>query len=284
MHFSVPRLLFLSLSSFFCCRSIEEFAQRFRDRGSKLTCLMNNAGVQIPKGPEKTSEGFEIHVGTNFLGHFLLTHLLLDVLRENAPARIVFMSSPQGARSPGIPWDDLAEGSSPRGGEFVRPGESSMDLYGTANLCKLMVAKEMAQRLEGSGVDVFVVQPGTTQSDLFPKQDYEKSESKMLDTLQKYAGQSPERGALSTLYCATEPELQGKPGGYYGPWYSSSGMAVNVGNTAELEPTSKEAQDPEARAKLYELAAKAVTSALGRPLPNKLPRSDEQGGGARVPA
>ncbi len=50
-----------------------------------------------------------------------------------------------------------------------------------------------------------------------------------------------------SLITAQHDAPAGKPGGYYGPWYSSSGMAVNVGNTAELEPTSKEAQDPEAR-------------------------------------
>eukprot|EP00887_Chlorella_sp_A99_P008265 scaffold12.g8265.t1 len=210
----------VDLSSF---KSIRKFADDFRATGQPLHCLVNNAGVQIPEGVEKTEDGFEVHVGT-----------------------VVFMSSPQEARSPGIPWDDLM-------GEHIKPGESSMDWYGTANLCKIMVAKELATRLEGTG-------------------DFSKKESSMLDWTQKLMGQSEESGALSTLYCATEPSLEGKSGSYFGPWYGSSGMAVNVGNTMELEPSSDEAKNPKARSKLYELAAKIATEKLGSQLSNLPPQ------------
>lgn len=68
------------------------------------------------------------------------------------------------------------------------------------------------------------------------------------------------------------PRFAGKSGSYFGPWYGSSGMAVNVGNTMELEPSSDEAKNPKARSKLYELAAKIATEKLGSQLSNLPPQ------------
>jgi NAD(P)-dependent dehydrogenase (short-subunit alcohol dehydrogenase family) len=113
--------------------------------------------------------------------------------------RIVFMSSPEESRG-FIPWDDMK-------GTAVE--KSDFNWYGTSNLLRLMSGKELADRLQGSGVDVFVVQPGMSQTDFFPKMDYSQTESTLHNKMQEAAGQPAYRGAYSALYAATEPSLEG---------------------------------------------------------------------------
>ncbi|GAB4816264.1 hypothetical protein N2152v2_003310 [Parachlorella kessleri] len=216
-------------------KSVKDFADRVNSQHPSLQCLINNAGVQIPEGMEKTQDGIEVHIGVNFLGHFYLTHLLLPKIQASAPgSRIVFMSSPEESRG-FVPWDDLTGKSIDR---------TSFDWYGAANLCKLMVGKEIARRLEGSGVDLFVVQPGMTTTDLFRKMDFSKKESTAHNKLQQVGGQTLENGAISTIYAATEPSLQGKGGLWLGPYYTKTPIALNVFQTMPQEPGNDEAKDP----------------------------------------
>ena len=137
--------------------SIRAFAERFRRRGLPLHVLAANAGVMSPR-EERTADGFEIHQGIKFLGHFYLIHLLLDVVKTSAPSRVVVMSSAEEARAAGVPWADL-------GGRRVPPGESTIAWYGASNLCSLMYARELDRRLKAAAVlsdvpDVFAVEPG----------------------------------------------------------------------------------------------------------------------------
>ena len=138
--------------------SIRAFAERFRARGLPLHILVANAGVMSPRD-ERTADGFEIHQGVKFLGHFYLIHLLLDVVKTSAPSRVVVMSSAEEARAAGVPWNDLG------GRRVPPPGESTIAWYGTSNLCSLMYAREMDRRLKAAAVlsdvpDVFAVEPG----------------------------------------------------------------------------------------------------------------------------
>jgi NAD(P)-dependent dehydrogenase (short-subunit alcohol dehydrogenase family) len=217
--------------------SIRAFAERFRRRGLPLHILVANAGVMSPRD-ERTADGFEIHQGVKFLGHFYLIHLLLDVIKTSAPSRVVVViSSAEEARAAGVrlPWADL-------GGRRVPPGESTIAWYGTSNLCSLMNARELDRRLKASAVL-------SDMPDVF----------------------AAEWGAKSTLFCATEPSLEGR-GGFFGPAYCQIAgipISTNFLNTHRHEPSSPEARDSAACARLYDAAAGLLEEATGAPLPHR---------------
>ena len=262
----------LDLSSL---KSVQQFADMFHSRGVPLHLLINNAGFGVPEGQERTDEDLEIHIGTLFFGHLLLTHLLLDILKASAPSRIIFMSSAEEARG-FVPWDDLS-------GMQAKELGTNFDWYGAANLCKLMVAREMSRRMKTSTVlspvpDIFAVQPGIASTGFFSKMDYSKPETTLHNKAQQMGGQSPETGAISTLYAATEPNLQDFQ--YIGPWYfwfpawwtvtKKFPMALNVFQTASLQPSSPEGKDMAACSRLYEQACDVLERKLGRPVPHRL--------------
>lgn len=87
------------------CRSIQKFADGFLADNQKLDCLINNAGVFMPKH-KKTPEGFEVTLATNYFGPFFLTHLLMDLLKASAPSRVVWVVSSLETVGD-IKWDDL---------------------------------------------------------------------------------------------------------------------------------------------------------------------------------
>ncbi|PSC67583.1 hypothetical protein C2E20_8740 [Micractinium conductrix] len=202
----------LELSSL---RSVRRCAEAFLARGLPLHCLVCNAGLGLPQEPH-TEDGFETTVGVNFYGHLYLLHLLLDHLKRSAPSRLVIMSSPEESRG-FIPWDDMA-------GKNV--DKSDFNWYGSANLWKLMVAQEVAERLKGTGVSVFAVHPGMSKTEFFPKMDYSQTESTLHNKMQQAGGQSAATGATSTLFAATEPGLEGESGAFYGPYYFAAPMKL----------------------------------------------------------
>jgi len=242
----------VELSSF---RSIKAFADEFKSRGYPLHCLINNAGLQTP--PDGTTEdGFELLMGINYLGPFFLTKLLIDRLKASAPARIVWVSS--AAESIGeINWDDLKRNR----------GKTDMLQYGSTKLMDLMAAKEMNERLKGTGVESFACHPGLARTDIVrdPKADHSKAASVITDWASWVVGQTAEEGAVALLYTATAPELTGKGGSYYGPLYKGP-MTSNLFNTSERTPDNKYATDPEACRRLYDLTEQVVTETAARAL------------------
>jgi NAD(P)-dependent dehydrogenase (short-subunit alcohol dehydrogenase family) len=128
--------------------SIREFVRKFQEIESRLHILVCNAGIMaIPRST--TNDGFEMQFGVNHLGHFLLTNLLLDMLKMNAPSRIVVVSS-LAHKIGKINKEDLM-------------GEKSYgkwSAYGQSKLANILFSNELAKRLEGTGVTVNSLHPG----------------------------------------------------------------------------------------------------------------------------
>jgi retinol dehydrogenase 12 len=178
--------------------SVTACADTFLATGAPLHGLINNAGVAGARG--MTASGFERAFGTNHVGPFLLTSLLLDRLRASAPARIVNVSSIAHYDAPGIDWDAVR-----------RPTRSvtGMREYSVSKLANVLHAQELARRLDGSGVTTYALHPGVIASDIWRRVPWP------VRTLMKRRMDTPERGARTSVYCATAPEVAGESGQYY---------------------------------------------------------------------
>jgi NAD(P)-dependent dehydrogenase (short-subunit alcohol dehydrogenase family) len=178
--------------------SVRSCAAEFLGTGRPLHVLINNAGLAGSKG--MTESGFELAFGTNHVGPFLLTGLLLDRIKESAPARIVNVSSIGHYRAPGIDYDAAK-----------RPTKSftGMPEYCVSKLGNVLHAQELARRLEGSGVTTYSLHPGAVASDVWRRVPWP------VRPLIKRRMLSTAEGAATSLYCATSPELAGESGKYY---------------------------------------------------------------------
>lgn len=183
--------------------SIRAAADQLRSDYDSIDLLINNAGVMTtPKST--TTDGFELQFGTNHLGHFALTGLLLDRVLAAPGSRVVTVSS-QGhrfARS-GIRFDDLQWES----------GYSRIGAYGQAKLANLMFTYELQRRLQGTNTIAVAAHPGGSNTDLV--RNSPALLRSIADVLGPLLFQSAEMGALPTLRAATDPGVLG--GQYYGP-------------------------------------------------------------------
>jgi NAD(P)-dependent dehydrogenase (short-subunit alcohol dehydrogenase family) len=191
--------------------SVRRFADEFTNRYDRLDILINNAGIMAtPFG--KTTDGFELQFGTNHLGHFALTGLLLDCIIRTPQARVVTVSS-WGHRFGEIDFDDL------NGEKDYDPG----DAYAQSKLANLLFTYELQRRFEGTEVDAIAVavHPGWTATNL-------PVHRRMIWILNPLVGQKREMGALPALYAATASDVQG--GDYYGPrgWGGLRGCPTKV--------------------------------------------------------
>jgi NAD(P)-dependent dehydrogenase (short-subunit alcohol dehydrogenase family) len=178
--------------------SVRAAADAFLATGRPLHGLINNAGLAGPRG--LTKSGFELHFGTNYVGPFLLTGLLLDRLRESAPSRIVNVSSEAHYRARGIDFDAVR-----------RPTKTLTGFaeYGVSKLADLLHAQHLARRLDGSGVTTYALHPGVVASDIWRRVPWP------VRSLMKLRMLSPEEGAATSLYCAASPEVADESGHYY---------------------------------------------------------------------
>lgn len=136
-------------------RSIKEFAEDFLVREPELHILINNAGrMHTPEG--KTEDGFETQIGTNHLGHFYLTHLLLDRLKQCSPSRIINVSSLAHTHAR-LNMDDL---------NLTKAGYNSFVAYGNSKLANILHAMELSRRLQGTGVTAYSLHPGAVVTEL----------------------------------------------------------------------------------------------------------------------
>lgn len=162
----------------------------------RLDVLINNAGVyQCPYS--RTEDGFEMQFGVNHLGHFLLTHLLVDLLRRSAPSRIVVVSSKLYKRGE-INFDDL---NSERGYDRAAA-------YGRSKLANLLFTLELGRRLEDTGVTVNALTPGIVRTEL-GRHVHVPLLAKPLVSLASWALlRSPEEGARTSVYLACSPDVE----------------------------------------------------------------------------
>jgi NAD(P)-dependent dehydrogenase (short-subunit alcohol dehydrogenase family) len=188
--------------------SIRRFAAHFQTDHDGLDILVNNAGVMaIPR--MTTADGFEMQLGTNHLGHFALTGLLMPVLRERPGARVVTVSSFV-AYTGRINFDDLS-------------GERRYNkwmAYGQAKLANLLFAFELDRRAKANALSLASVaaHPGYAATNLQtagPEMTGNRFMVKTMELGNKVFGQPASDGALPTLYGATAPGVKG--GEYFGP-------------------------------------------------------------------
>jgi retinol dehydrogenase-12 len=196
--------------------SVRTCASEFLRTGDRLHGLINNAGLAGQKG--MTASGFELAFGTNYVGPFLLTGLLLDRLRESAPARIVNVSSVGHYRAPGIDYEAIR-----------RPTKSFTGLpeYAVSKLGNVLHSKELARRLAGTGVTTYSLHPGAVASDVW------RSVPWPVRPLIKRRMLSPADGAKTSLYCATSPDLATVTGDYYDNCRRKEPSAVATPQLAE---------------------------------------------------
>jgi NAD(P)-dependent dehydrogenase (short-subunit alcohol dehydrogenase family) len=229
-----PELEELDLASL---DSVREFSRRFTANHEGLDLLINNAGVMAP--PRRlTADGFELQFGTNHLGHFALTGLLLPHMEGREDARVVTLSST--AHKMGrIAFDNL-------NGErrYFR-----WNAYGQSKLANLLFALELDRRLraKGSGVKSLAAHPGYAATNL------QSAAAPLVDRLVMKVGnaviaQNDEMGALPTLYAATEPGLEG--GTYAGP----DGVGEQRGHPKIVKP-NRAARDKETARRLWDVSA-----------------------------
>lgn len=179
--------------------SIRELADKFKSRYSKLDVLVNNAGGIFDKRIE-TVDGFEMNFGFNHLAPFLLTHLLLDVIKASAPSRIIHVSS--SAHTVGeIDVDDL---------NWKKRKYRMMKTYGASKLANILFTYESSKRLEGTSVTVNCLHPGGVRTN-FGK----NTKFKYLFTLFGLFMISPKKGAKTSIYLASSPEVEGVTGKYF---------------------------------------------------------------------
>jgi NAD(P)-dependent dehydrogenase (short-subunit alcohol dehydrogenase family) len=213
-------LLELELGDF---DSVRACAKEFLSRGLPLNVLLNNAGVAGQRG--LTRSGWELHFGTNHLGHFLLTQLLLPKLRESAPSRVVAVSSETSYMAKAIPWDDLRKST---------PHFTGMAEYAVSKLCNILHTRELSKR-EAGKVAGYSVHPGRVMT-----LAWRRMPSPVMFFL-KRTMLTDEQGCVSSVHAATAPDLE--PGTFF--WEDAvprkpNKLALDESLAAELWKKSEE--------------------------------------------
>jgi retinol dehydrogenase 12 len=188
-------LLLLDLSDL---GSVRDCARSFLEPYEALHVLINNAGVGGARGV--TKQGFEMTFGVNHLGHFLLTQLLLDRLRDSAPARVVTVASDAHYNARGVDFEAVR-----------RParGITGLGEYAVSKLCNVLFAQELARRTAGTGVHSYALHPGVVASDIWRRVPWP------VRPLVTRRMLTVEQGAQTSLYCATSPKVAPDSGRFY---------------------------------------------------------------------
>ncbi len=188
-------LLLCDLSS---QESIRKFVSEFKSKYQKLHILINNAGVMLSKRVISV-DGFEMNFAVNYLASFLLTNLLLDVLKKSAPSRIINVSS-AAHRMAKMDFDDL---------QSEKRKYRLFKIYGISKLALMLFSYELNRRLEGTSVTVNTVHPGVVNTNLGQDQ------SSFSKGFAKLFFKKPEKGAETSIYLASSQEVEGITGKYF---------------------------------------------------------------------
>ena len=207
--------------------SVRRLAAEVLARYPRLDVLVNNAGA-VYGGRQLTTDGIELTWAVNHLAPFLLTTLLLDRLKESAPARIITTASEahQGAH---IPFSDLNAERSYR----------SFGRYGETKLANILFTSELARRLEGTGVTANCFHPGLVAT------GFNRNNGWLMDLAMTILGpvsRSPQKGADTLVWLATSPDVANMSGAYF--------------FDRQQRPPSSEAQDMEIARRLWEISAR----------------------------
>jgi NAD(P)-dependent dehydrogenase (short-subunit alcohol dehydrogenase family) len=189
----------LTLADLSVQAEVRALAEEFRERHDRLDVLVNNAGL-IQSRRSETPDGLELTLAVNHLAPFLLTNLLLDLLKESAPSRIITVSS-EARRGSDINFEDL------QSERRYRP----FQVYGMTKLANILFTYELAERLEGSGVVANCLHPGAVNTNFG---NNNRSFGTLIFRAFKPFMRSPEQGADTIVYLASSPEVSDVTGRY----------------------------------------------------------------------
>jgi NAD(P)-dependent dehydrogenase (short-subunit alcohol dehydrogenase family) len=224
--------------------SVRDFAKRELAQQRPLHILINNAGVMAPPKRLQTADGFELQFGTNVLGHFALTALLMPALEQAAASpdrpRIVTLASIAHKRGQ-LNFDDLQSAKT----------YSPMKAYQQSKLADLIFAFELDRRLRAANSRVMSVaaHPGVANTNLFQVGNHGPLEKTLRNLFGHAIGivlNSDSEGALPTLYAATSPDAE--DGGYYGP----QGFQEMRGDDVDRAIVAPQARDTSAATRLWQ--------------------------------
>ncbi|CAG8655136.1 20920_t:CDS:2 [Gigaspora rosea] len=199
-------------------KSVKECAENFLARNLPLHILINNAGV-IPSTFSLTEDGIQEEFGVNHVGHFLLTKLLLPKIKASQPARIVNVSSMGHRRATGIEFETLNDPNA----------QDPKQRYRQSKLANVLFTDELNRRyLEGDQVYANTIHPDTP---MLRRNDLSFSETFLSSSI------STEDGAITTLYCATSPEIEEK--NYRGKYFVPFGIEGEKSSYTEDDDLAK---------------------------------------------
>ncbi|MGB2991225.1 MAG: SDR family oxidoreductase [Paenisporosarcina sp.] len=177
-------------------RMVRQAADKFKEKFNKLDVLINNAAVFLPKRSE-TEDGIETTFATNYLSHFLLTHLLLDLLEASGEGRVINVASKHNGIK--MNFDDL----------MVKNNYSFFRAVGPTKLGLILFTKELAKRLEGKPVTVNSLHPGIIKTNLMHRLPW------ILRSLFSLMSAKTEKGAKTPVYLATSEDVKGINGQFF---------------------------------------------------------------------
>ena len=183
-------------------RSIRQLVENFKQHYKQLHVLINNAGVFMLTRRE-TVDGLEMTFAVNYLAPFLLTNLLLDVLKASAPSRIVNVSS-EAHENGYIKMDDLQAEKNYR----------SFRVYGQSKLALIMFTYELAGRLQGTGLTANCLHPGFVATNIGQSGVWPVARP-LAKFVLSFLGISPVEGAKTSIYLATSPDVEDVTGKYF---------------------------------------------------------------------
>jgi len=184
---------------------IRELAREVHDRCDRLAVLVNNAGTVFP-ARTLTEDGIESTFAVNHLGYFLLTNLLLDLLRNGVPARVVNVAS-VGHYGGTLDFDDLG---------FAH-GYGIMHAYKRSKLCNVLFTRELARRLAGTGVTANSLHPGVVATGIWTHGPpaWAPFMKPVMALIARAFMLSPAKGGETLVYLAASPEVEGLTGLYF---------------------------------------------------------------------
>ncbi|KAJ1974880.1 Retinol dehydrogenase 13 [Dimargaris xerosporica] len=180
--------------------SVNDFCNTFKAKGLPLHLLVNNAGIMMTPYA-RTAEGFESQFGVNHVGHFVLTMKLLDILKSSAPARIINLTSNAHLSTRSIDTKRL---------EDPKAYDPQVN-YAISKLANILFTAELSRRLEGTSVTVNAAHPGPVATDLYRH----LPAAHLLSAALQFMMLTPAQGALTTLYLALSPDVNGVSGLYF---------------------------------------------------------------------
>jgi NAD(P)-dependent dehydrogenase (short-subunit alcohol dehydrogenase family) len=232
--------------------SVRDAARHILARFPAIHILIDDAAVMTPPFG-RTAEGFETQFGTNHIGHFVLTNLLVPALIAGAPSRVVVLSSAAHQRGD-VLWDDI---------NIERDPYDRAKAYAQAKTANMLFAVELDRRLRSRGVRVFGVHPGVIATNLHRHLTKEIIAGLRAAAATDGARMAPQarktipQGAATSVWAATAPELDGRGGLYL----QDCGLAPPA--APEVTGVMPYALDPAAAARLWEISERMVGETFG---------------------